>query len=388
MLVSRSARVISRGLAAALVTAGALIAVQGGASASVIWTSVPPTGPGDENLLFSVTALSPSNAWAAGWYTDDDAVFGLIEHWNGASWKQVPSPNPGGDVETDILGIRAASATDIWAVGTYLVSDGAYRTLILHWDGTSWKQVPSPNPAGTRSGDDNSLAAVTASSPTSAWAVGQYGGPRRVSKTLVLHWNGTRWKRVASPSPGSASNDLSGVAASSARAWAVGAYASGGREKTLILHWNGTAWKHVPSPSPASSGSSLMTVRSSSSSNAWAVGSYSPGGRDRTLALHWNGTRWKRVATPDPGGSGGQNELSGLAVFSSANAWATGSYRTGTTFRTLILHWNGTAWKHVASPNPGGGGMLSGAGASSSGSIWTVGRGGPGDRQAIALHCC
>lgn len=378
-------------LAAVLVAAAGLIAFPGTAAASVTWTSVPPAGPGDENHLVSVTVLSPSDAWAAGWSTFDDEVGGLIEHWDGASWQQVPSPNPGTDLETDILGIRAVSATDIWAVGRYLVSDGAYRSLILHWDGSSWRQLPSPNPAGTGQGDDNSLYAVTASSSSSAWAVGQAAAFGSVSKTLVLHWNGTSWKRVPSPSPGSAGNKLGSVAASASRAWAVGSADSRGTQKTLVLRWNGTAWKHVTSPSPGSSANSLEAVRSSSASSAWAVGSYSShahGARARTLALHWNGSRWKRVATPDPGGSGQQNELSGLAVISSANAWATGSYRNGTAFRTLILHWNGTAWKHVTSPNPGGSGRLGGAGASSSDSIWTVGSGRPDDRQAISLHCC
>jgi hypothetical protein len=30
---------------------------------------------------------------------------------------------------------------------------------------------------------------------------------------------------------------------------------------------------------------------------------------------------------------------------SARNAWAVGSYSTGTTDEVLILHWDGTAWK-------------------------------------------
>jgi hypothetical protein len=55
----------------------------------------------------------------------------------------------------------------------------------------------------------------------------------------VVHWDGTAWRRVPSPSPGTFAS-LSGVAATSAtNAWAVGGADAG---KTLILHWNGTAW--------------------------------------------------------------------------------------------------------------------------------------------------
>jgi hypothetical protein len=35
--------------------------------------------------------------------------------------------------------VAATSATNAWAVGTYLISDGSIpRALILHWNGTAW----------------------------------------------------------------------------------------------------------------------------------------------------------------------------------------------------------------------------------------------------------
>ena len=43
-----------------------------------------------------------------------------------------------------------------------------YKTLILHWDGTAWTQVPSPNP-----NSDSYLSGVAATSPANAWAVGE-----------------------------------------------------------------------------------------------------------------------------------------------------------------------------------------------------------------------
>ena len=64
-------------------------------------------------------------------------------------------------------------------------------------------------------------SAVTATSVRNAWAVG-YSETKSSQPSLILHWNGRRWARVASPSPGG-ENTLMAVAASSARnAWAVG----------------------------------------------------------------------------------------------------------------------------------------------------------------------
>jgi hypothetical protein len=103
----------------------------------------------------------------------------------------------------------------------------------------------------------------------------------------------------------------------------------------------------------------LRGVAATSASNAWAVGSTDSG---KTLILHWNGKAWKRVPSPSPGGS----SLAGVAATSARNAWAVGATGTG---RTLILRWNGRAWKRVPSP----GGSLSGVAATSARNAWAVG---------------
>jgi len=58
-------------------------------------------------------------------------------------------------------------------------------TLTEHWNGTAWKRVPSPNPAG--SGRANSLFGVAATSPTGNWAVGYYFNGA-ANQALALHW--------------------------------------------------------------------------------------------------------------------------------------------------------------------------------------------------------
>ena len=77
--------------------------------------------------------------------------------------------------------------------------------------------MSSPNP-----GKETSLASVAATYAGNAWAVGSIG----YLKTLILHWNGTVWKQVSSPNPEPGENIehfLTGVAVTSARnAWAVG----------------------------------------------------------------------------------------------------------------------------------------------------------------------
>ena len=71
---------------------------------------------------------------------------------------------------------------------------------------------------------NNELFSVAAVSASNVWAVGFSTDSTTTDHTLIEHWNGTSWSVVKSPSPGSGSDSLSGVAAISANnVWAVGA---------------------------------------------------------------------------------------------------------------------------------------------------------------------
>jgi hypothetical protein len=362
---TRAKGVAAVGLLAVAASAGAMGLTAGPAAAG---TRVPEQAvslPGGQ--LFGVAATSARNAWAVG-ATDSGKT--TILHWNGTAWKQVPSPTPAGGGA--LYAVSATSASNAWAVGGSDSTPG--KTEILHWNGTAWKQVPSPTPAG-----GGALFGVSATSASNAWAVGcagncfqGFGG----IKTLTLHWNGTAWKQVPSPSPAPGSS-LSSVAATSAsNAWAVGCTAfcflSSSSPATVILHWNGTAWKQVPSPAGAKTGA-LNGIAASSAHNVWVVGCsghcFGPMATTATMTMHWNGTAWKRVPSPSPAPD---SLLTAVTTTSASDAWAVG-YTRGANFKTLIMHWNGTAWKRVPSPTPAPLSQLLGVTATSTRNAWAVG---------------
>ena len=154
------------------------------------------------------------------------------------AWRTIPAPNPSGNDQVNA--IAATSATDAWIVGSYYTSSNDVQTLIEHWNGSSWSQVASPNPGG--SAKPSQLSRVVATSSTNAWAVGGYSNGT-ADQTLIEHWNGTSWSQVASPSPGGRGNEnfLDDVSAiSSTDAWAVGSFFNGTVNQTLIELMKGT----------------------------------------------------------------------------------------------------------------------------------------------------
>jgi hypothetical protein len=327
------------GLPAGLETATA------SAATCVNWSGIPADNSAvPDNVLNAASVLSPCSAWAVGWNSGSPNQ-NLIENWDGTQWTAVASPSPGTS-DNVLNGVHAISPSNAWAVGSYN-DGGGDRSLILHWDGNNWAKVASPSP-----GDAASLSGIDADSAGDAWAVGDYtiiaaGAPARAdatgrdgaarsatsgSHTLTLHWNGTKWKQVASPTPGSGGG-LTGVTATSAgNVWAVGDYTgTGGADLSMILHWNGTAWKRQASPVPGTA-SGLTGVDATSAGNAWAVGLFGNGTADQTLTLHWNGTRWAQVPSPDVPASANQlNAVAVASASSASNIWAVGDYAASPT---------------------------------------------------------
>jgi hypothetical protein len=186
--------------------------------------------------------------------------------------------------------VAATSASNAWAVGSYSSPAGHPLTLIDHWDGTAWTQVPSPSPSSRF----NVLSGVAALSAGNVWAVGEYDNRTTFQyQTLIERWEGTAWSQLPSPNPSPApfSNELGGVAAISAsNIWVTGGYISsthGHPTLSLIEYWNGTTWTQAPSPNPSASYNIMGGVAADSASNVWATGFYlTSSGAEQAMAFH------------------------------------------------------------------------------------------------------
>ena len=179
-------------------------------------------------------------------------------------------------------------------------------------------------------------------------------------------------RQTASPNLGTGgSNQLNGVVAVSANdVWAVG---SGTGDKTLIEHWDGVSWSVVASPNPTTYINRLLSVAAVSANDIWAVGYYVPlSGGSRTVIEHWNGTAWSIVYNPNLGVS---EILRSVAVVSANDVWAVGGYinNWGDPYNPLIEHWNGTSWSIIPGPNVSVNNPFYGVAVVSANDIWAVG---------------
>jgi hypothetical protein len=382
------------GICSGLVTASVVLLVTGGcaapgATSAPAGTAAPgSTGYHADGTFEAVAATSAANAWAVGDLGQRNTP--LIVHWNGTTWSRVPAGAP---ADTQLHAVAASSPGNAWALGETYPPGGSFRQtpVILHWNGRAWRQLRSPVPSGAF------LSSVSVTSPANAWVVGGFFASANRSagstRPVALHWNGSAWRRVPLPLPAGAAGELTGVSATSAsNAWAVGGFLStqGNLGAGFVLHWDGSSWAQVPS-APASAGGPIA-VAATATDYAWLADSAQatetswPGGR---VAGLWNGSEWATVPIPlvQTHNEGRGGDVSALAVAGHV-AWMAGDYCTTTTtcgngqLLPVLMRWTGGAWQPT--PPPANDVNIFGLAVLSSTSAWAVGYIHP--RTTLILH--
>ena len=281
------------------------------------WSLTPTPNLGEYGALRAVSASSATDAWAVGFTTISRRSRGtLIEHWNGSAWAVNSQDAISG------FGAGLNGVVDLASGNAYAVGRSGTGGLIEHWNGTAWSTVTLPDPAFSPAPGN----AISADSATDIWVVGSTISATQSTVPEALHYNGTTWSVVSVPQPSQSSGTLEAVTAiSPTNAWAVGQASGAGSAiggSTLIEHWNGSAWSVVGSPTPGAY-PALNGVAARSASDVYAVGTNLPsvnGGPEQGFILRWNGTAW---SVDSNGAFAG--ELWAAATFpGAANEWTVG----------------------------------------------------------------
>ncbi len=183
-----------------------------------VWSEVPsPDLHADLNgtELNDVVALAPDNVWAVGSTSSrSQSQLALIEHWDGSSWSVFPNPQPQGTTSFTnsalFTSLTALSPDNIWAAGFYELS-GIDHYLVEHWDGHAWSIAPMPTPTRKLA----IIRQIVALSDHNIWALDNNGA--------LLHWNGSFWSVSSFPNADQNGYAISRMAAlPSGQLWLAG----------------------------------------------------------------------------------------------------------------------------------------------------------------------
>jgi hypothetical protein len=247
-----------------------------------------------------------------------------------AAARAAPAAGPSWQITKQVSGGSFAEFTTVIAIGANggWAFDGQGGASAWERDGSAWTRVPFPSKS------DEQVSAVAASSATDVWAfTSTFAGSSR-----ALRWNGSAWSPAGSFPRGVGS----AVVLSPSDVWAFGQTYSPNAQLGA-WHYNGHTWSAVPG------GQGLGGASAVSASDIWAYAG--------TSVARWNGSSWARtsVASLLPARDG-QNDPAVTAVYaiSADDVYAIGAGQLNDGGGpTVVLHYNGSTWRTVASGNYG-----------------------------------
>ncbi|HEY2579679.1 MAG TPA: hypothetical protein VGI74_25495 [Streptosporangiaceae bacterium] len=331
--------------------------------------------------LGGVSCVSPAFCEAVGF--DLSGPSGLAAVWNGSAWKVQPTPNPAKTASTSLNAVSCTSASSCELAGSFeLGQSNIPLPLAEAWNGSTWVLQAAAAPPGAAG---NALSAVSCVSASFCEAVGSHGNRMGVGANLAETWNGSTWKNQPTPSPqgqfGPTSNDLEGVSCvSTSFCEAVG---NGPNGMSAEL-WNGTSW--TVQNRPGSGGVQGQSVSCPSTGfcmssdafgrvdtwngSSWSAGTDVPGfskvgslscvsasfcevvgfGPSGENAAVWNGSTW--TAQPTAGGT--SEDLISVSCRTATSCEAVGELFNEGSPLTLAETWNGSTWAVQPTPAPSG----------------------------------
>jgi hypothetical protein len=251
----------------------------------------------------------------------------LIEHWDGTQWSQDQTPVLPGKGAW-LSGTVALASDDVWAVGARWAQKpapfkpGNYQdvTLIEHWDGAAWSVVPSPN-AATGPGSGNQLLSVAAVSPNDIWAVGEYDHYPRV-KALSEHWDGTSWTVGPQAAFGGIvdnSDEPTGYGFTAVSAEPAGGVLAATQSSVWTL--GPTGWRQIYRGTATKGAWLLGGIALTSATDGWTVGMTGRAG-PAMLGEHWDGRRWVARQVP----ADGVVKRDGMSASGPDDVWLIGTF--------------------------------------------------------------
>lgn len=355
-----------------------------------------PPAEAKRSVLLDVSCSDGANCTAVGGLFNKSFVQEtFVVRWNGTSWTQQTSPNPGGSSNSVLQNISCTDRYSCVAVGDWLNAEKKWQPMAQSWNSNSgWTLDSAANPAGAtftvlegvacrfscqaigwytdsegknktlgeareipswtqqtvpEASTVNRLEGVSCVTGPACVAVGyeQHAGPKDVARTFV--WNGSSWSASGKPAPAGAihSRLLDVSCTSSSACTAVGYYYNeGGVEKPWAARYSSGSWtaQTVPLPAEVIRGR-LDDVSCTSSTSCRAVGERGTTKLegDGPLTVVWNGTSW----SVETNAAGEYREFHSISCTSTTACMATGTEDSGD---ILVEKWNGTSWSAVTDP--------------------------------------
>lgn len=225
-------------------------------------------------------AASGGDAWVLARNKDVPTLLGT----DGRTWRRDVRPGHGG---LNTYGIAAPGPRDLWIAATGPGPGGAKEsTVLLHYDGSAWRRTDK----GVGGDPRLNVFGITARASNDVWVAGdsRLNGKNEDSTPFFAHWDGRAWHRQTTPVGLGFARSV--VPLSGTNVWAVGGTGCDCTSGSgpLVLHYDGRNWRKGPTTGLRQS---LDSVVQDGHGGLWAV-------EESGRLLHFDGHRWTPAALP------------------------------------------------------------------------------------------
>ncbi len=378
---------------AAIVLSGSAVALAAftfpaqAATAATGWRAITTIGAkGHEAIMTGVDAVSGNDAWAVGYEATSNGKnpAGPVEHWAGRSWQPVKLPTKvakaWSSAVNDVV-VGASSATDMWAVTAF---PGAKGDEYLRLSGRTWTTGGLPGASGSSFVVVSSVIVLK----SGTWVFGGKLDLLSTQPTIVpyaAHYNGRRWGTVKVPADG----EITAASAISAdNIWAVTGTASVAEAVTgsgttsvpsVVVHWNGKSWEKVATQPSLPTGGDLTSITAGKQLLVGGDVATSSGATTVQFTDQLSGSKWNApVDLPRSGATakttgGLPYQIESLVPAGAGSYWALSDNLN--LVAPMLWHYAGGKWSAVASPTFGSKhrALLQLSEVPGSASVWGVG---------------
>lgn len=333
----------------------------------------PPryTFPGTQGVFADVSMVSPTEGWALAQVTktpDGKSASNTVTfyHYLNGAWTPVTvtlSAQATNALQTGgAAGFNGAismdSATDGWAVA----SSFNRGSVLFHYTGGKWQEV--------KDAPSQTLGDIQALSPDSVWAYS--GGLYAISgqPASLVHYDGKTWTKQTINGMTEPSRLVSLQMVSDSLGWAVFSPTGDfGKPDYIVAHYTGNNTWTTHSTINAGDLGAINGLAMVSPDEGWAFGDHPINGPSSITAgkpvpqalYHYSNGKWQTAPL-------NLNErvsfltLEKIVMRSASDGWIIaqdqnqrpGITASGIQKRTILLHYDGNAWKQVETPETGG----------------------------------
>jgi hypothetical protein len=323
------------------------------------WTvkRVPNPSHGVNVFANEVSCSSASSCLFVGqhWAGSKGPGANLAEAWNGSSWHIITAAGPAGTSFSSLNDVACPTAKFCLVIGNAGTSAASYHNLAYTWtNGTTWRQISVPNPAGAR---NSGLGGLACSDAAHCMAVGNYTSSTGRYLPFAARWTSGRWQLLPIPAiAGQVKVNFEGISCPTAsECVAVGFTVDNTKQQyyhAFAERWSSGAW-HLSTlrsaPSVFVGASCPSAARCFASGYTFpAVSSYA-----HQLMETWNGGGW---TTQQPAQTAGLGGVLQHVSCTSATSCETVGYvfypSTSNSDQAISEVWNGHSWLGQVTPNP------------------------------------